>query len=308
MNNIYKKDDILQIKFNNIIGEGAYGIVLGTSLNIAIKIYKDSQFPIKYEDSNKLLPTRNENREILFLSNILKNIPNNYPKNLILPIGIGYLNNSIQINMITYKKKSCIMLMNKYKSFFTIHKKLKSYCFINNKKTRFFILNLIIILLKISEYLEEEHKLVNLDFKIDNIMYYNNNIKIIDLGLVKKFETNMTLFIPKHKYYIWPDVPSYIYAVPIYSIAITALELLFGIEKFNILKKNEYINKLKLIDESLYNIINNMLLLKFNSKYILSLIDQEYILNKLKNKNIKKNNWFTNLLITLFKKNSYNKK
>ena len=114
----------------------------------------------------------------------------NYPKNLMLPIAIGYILRPIVINGITYKKKNYIMLMEEYKSFFNFHKNSRSISFINEKCTRNFVLKLIGILLKISNYLEMEHKLINLDFKIDNIMYYYNDLIVIDLGLIKKFETD----------------------------------------------------------------------------------------------------------------------
>ena len=297
---LFKISDILKIKYNSIIGEGGYGIVLGTDLKIAIKLYKNSLFPTCFENNNKLLPSSTENREILFLSNILSNLPDNYPKNLILPLAIGYITDPVNIRGYDYTENSYIMLMNEYKPFFTIHKNLKSINFLNTDKTRKHVYKLIVILLKISRYLEKYHNLINLDFKINNIMYNNNNnIVVIDLGLIKKIKKIKTIFISSKKYYIWPDTPCYIYSVPLYSIAINALELLFGHSKFIILKKNEYLNKLKIIDRPLYNIIDNMLLLKFNSAYILSLIYQEYVINKLKNTDTTTNIWFKKILSTL---------
>ena len=56
-------------------------------------------------------------------------------------------------------------------------------------------------------------------------MYHYNNVIVIDLGIIKKIETYNTIFIPNKDYYIWPDRPCYIYAVPLYSIGINALEL-----------------------------------------------------------------------------------
>jgi hypothetical protein len=148
-----------------------------------------------------------------------------------------------------------------------------------------------------SIYLEDEFKIYNLDFKITNIMFLKNNenieyedLIVLDFGLIKhnldkltnnNCELNSPIFDYSHqisqKYFIWPySGTSFISQVPSYSICIIGLELLFGkkeIEKlpsYRIVRK--LIDKLRIIDNNLYNIFNEGIITKINTKKLLSYI------------------------------------
>ncbi len=172
----------------------------------------------------------------------------------------------------------------------------------------YFVLNIMKYLSIASIYLEDEFKIYNLDFKTNNIMFLKsteNNIDykdliVVDFGLIKHIhnvnpiltnqisnknnimENNNKIFnydhLTQQKYFIWPySGTALISQIPSYSICIIGLELLFGkkeVEKlpsYRLLRK--IIDKLRLIDNSLYNLFYEGLITKITTKKLLSYID-----------------------------------
>lgn len=169
----------------------------------------------------------------------------------------------------------------------------------------YFVLNIMKYLCIASSYLEDEFKIYNLDFKISNIMFLkteNENLEyedliVIDFGLIKhtsninniiQNQNNLKNYSPtfespifdysdsiSQKYFIWPySGTALISQVPSYSICIIGLELLFGkkeIEKLPSYKlARKLIEKLRLIDNTLYNLFYEGIITKINTKKLLS--------------------------------------
>ena len=132
-------------------------------------------------------------------------------------------------------------------------------------------------LLNISRFLEEQYNLINLDFKISNLMFNkeDKNLIILDFSIVKKKSNKKYNF--KNKYYIWPfDTDMLLENLPSYSICINGLELLFGKDNIRNIysdKINYYLNILKKDKElKIYNIFLNGLILKINTPDMIRLI------------------------------------
>ncbi len=167
----------------------------------------------------------------------------------------------------------------------------------------YFVLNIMKYLSLASIYLEDTFHIYNLDFKITNIMFLKNSenivyedLIVVDFGLIKHnipknndTEMNSVIFDYNHqisqKYFIWPySGTSFISQVPSYSICIIGLELLFGkkeVEKlpsYRILRK--LIDKMRLVDNSLYNIFYEGVISKIHTKKLLSFITN-YISNSI---------------------------
>ena len=173
----------------------------------------------------------------------------------------------------------------------------------------FFVLNIMKYLSIASLYLEDEFKIYNLDFKISNIMFLKNNqetveyedLIVIDFGLIKhapnidkiinnqenspilnhspKFQSPIFDYSDyiNQKYFIWPySGTALVSHVPSYSICIIGLELLFGkkeVEKLPSYKiGRKLIEKLRFIDNSLYNLFYEGIITKINTKKLLSYI------------------------------------
>jgi hypothetical protein len=173
----------------------------------------------------------------------------------------------------------------------------------------FFVLNIMKYLSIASIYLEDEFKIYNLDFKISNIMFLKNNqetleyedLIVIDFGLIKHAPNLHKIIDNKErspilnhsptfqspifdysdyihqKYFIWPySGTALVSHVPSYSICIIGLELLFGkkeVEKLPSYKiGRKLIEKLRLIDNSLYNLFYEGVITKIHTKKLLSYI------------------------------------
>ena len=134
------------------------------------------------------------------------------------------------------------------------------------------ILSLISNLLKVENYLEKKIKYVNLDIKADNVMLdENNNIKVIDLGLIKKF-TKGDMFYSYSDYIIWPNAKCYLDSVPLYSTFIVVCMLHFSdkfIQENNIIKLLKTLKK-KYNNNKLNKILNLLIKKKYDSQYVLS--------------------------------------
>jgi hypothetical protein len=347
----YPENKIIKLNFENEIGEGSYGIVYKSN-NYAIKIFKNCTLGHIDLSSNEpeLFPKNNENRELLFYFELLKknmDIQKQSIHHILQPYAIGILKedvkysipkfdqynrlntqltNSIKIENSTYfvilplcipfykvipvKNNDLIKVEYPNNNFINI---------INNNSSKihfgvYFVLNIMKYLSIASIYLEDEFKIYNLDFKINNIMFLKNNscksgepleyeaLIVLDFGLIKHapninkiihnnnnnsqilnhsptFESSIFDYSDSisQKYFIWPySGTALVSQVPSYSICIIGLELLFGkkeVEKlpsYRIARK--LIDKMRLIDNSLYNLFYEGVITKINTKKLLSYI------------------------------------
>ncbi len=328
----YPEDKIIKLNFENEIGEGSYGIVYKLNKDYAIKIFKNCTLGHIDLSTNEpeLLPKNNENRELLFYFELLKKNMDIHKKSInhiLQPYAIGVikenikytiprldeynrlntqLTNNVKIENNTYfvilplcipfykvvpvKNNQLIDLESSNNNFENIvHNNIPNIPF-----GIYFVLNIMKYLSIASIYLEDEFKIYNLDFKINNIMFLKSNenisyenLIVIDFGLIKHIYNN---HIPKldtyifdyndsisQKYFIWPySGTALVSQIPSYSICIVGLELLFGkkeIEKlpsYRLVRK--LIEKMRLIDNSLYNIFYEGIINKINTKKLLSYI------------------------------------
>lgn len=226
------------------IGEGKSGLIYKISDNYVIKILKNGN-RFEYDFYNNFLETLKE--DIISLK-------------IGLPLCYGRLLNNY--NDFTMKNK--FLIFKKYKKL-----KLKNIKGSNDIEK---ILSLISNLLKVENYLEKKIKYVNLDIKADNVMLdENNNIKVIDLGLIKKF-TKGDMFYSYSDYIIWPNAKCYLDSVPLYSTFIVVCMLHFSdkfIQENNIIKLLKTLKK-KYNNNKLNKILNLLIKKKYDSQYVLS--------------------------------------
>ncbi len=146
-----------------------------------------------------------------------------------------------------------------------------------------------------SIYLEEEFRIYNLDFKLQNIMFLKSSdpkipfedLIVIDFSLIKYLgdkDREKVSFDYDHlidqKYFIWPySGTTLVSHIPSYSICINGLELLYGKKQVERLPSYQMVrritNNLRLIDLTLYHIFYQGIVQKIPTKRLLQFI-QEY--------------------------------
>ena len=275
--NTYLINNYCKIKLLDKIGEGTYGIIYQINKNYVIKIFKNSIINnnISIETKN-IIPLHNENREISFFVDYLKNkIKYN---NFIIDVKtIGILIDDYKINNILIKKNSFFMILPACIPIYNLLSLWKK-PLINNKDGIDIVLNIMKRLIDIQLYLYNNYNIINLDIKMDNFMIEKNkkliidNIINIDLGLIKLKDNINYQF--NYKYLIWPRSENVkLEKIPSYSICVNGLEILLG-KEFIKKNKNNLIDKINFLknNQDIYNIFYNGLLLKLNLKQLLILI------------------------------------
>jgi hypothetical protein len=283
----YIENKIKKINVNEIIGEGSYGVVLLLQNEHVIKIFKNSTLNNTIlDESNYLIPIKNENRELIFFFKYIVN--NNINNNLIINVyAIGIIKDKIIINNTIYDENSYFIILPYYipfyKKFEILNKPL-----IDKSNGLLFTLKVMKRMLDASNYLENEFNIINLDIKLNNCMVPKkedniNNILMIDFSIYKK-KTNKKYNI-LNKYYLWPDGNINIEYIPSYSISISGLQLLFGHDEIIKFKQNynkqnnkefddnKFIKYLKIIkdkNKNIYNIFNDGLINKSNTINLLN--------------------------------------
>jgi len=261
----------------NKIGEGTYGLVYLLDNNHVIKIFKNSSYENTIlEESNYLMPLKNENRELVFY--FTNKTHNNYIINL-YAIGLikePFLDDKYKIDIHSYFiiLPYCIPFYEKYEIW---NKPL-----IKHKNGIDFVVNVMKRLLEISYFIEKKYEIFNLDFKLNNFMFSKdsydlNDLIMIDFSIIKKKIPFAKYNNKNNKYYIWPnDTNILLETIPSYSISINGLELLYGyefiLEHFKKNKINKLLLELKNINNSLYNIFDKGLVIKINTENFLNQI------------------------------------
>jgi hypothetical protein len=278
--NEYTENKLKKLHIIKKIGEGSYGSVYQLNNNHVIKIFKNSTFEnTKLEESNYLIPIKNENRELLFFFKYsTKKKEFNY---IINAYAIGIIKNKIIHNDNTFEINSYFIILPLCYSFYDIFK-MRNQPLINKTNGITFTLNVMKRLLEISNYFENKYNLINIDFKLNNFMFsdknYNlNNLIMIDFSIIKSKSKNKKYNI-QNKYYIWPIGNIFLDYIPPYSTCINGLELLFGHTKILNLYDDEnmknYLNIINSKNKNAYNIFYNGLILKINTENILKLFNQ----------------------------------
>lgn len=276
-NNEYIENKLKKLHIIKKLGEGSYGIVYLLENNHVIKIFKNSTSDnTKLEETNYLIPIKNENRELLFFFKYsTKKKDHNF---IINAFAIGIIKNKIIDNEINFDINSYFIILPLCYSFYDIFK-IHNRPLINLKNGINFTLNVMKRLLEISDFFENNYDLINVDFKLNNFMFSEknnnlNNLIMIDFSIIKNKKKRYTI---TNKYYIWPIGNILLEYIPPYSTCINGLELLFGYNKILCMhddnNMNNYLEIIKNKNKYAYNIFYNGLILKINTSNFLKMFN-----------------------------------
>ena len=243
----YDLDYFISVRAIRKINEGKYSSVYLTNYkNYVVKILKKKQSKYFIKESE--------------IFNKLKD-KKNYPKHLIKYILHGII---YECDKIKYKNKD-LLVMNRYNEFNYLYPELKSIPLIFYKDYKYFILEFIYKLLLVNKFIEDELNAVNIDINIQNIMINNNDIIMIDLGMLIE-NKNDDMYIDNLSNYItWPYGKTKLKYIANYSIAITAIHLLYKNKNFNI----DLDNNIKIV-------LKILLAKKYNTSYVIDFIKEHY--------------------------------
>jgi hypothetical protein len=278
--NYYQEKKQKKLNIINNIGNGSYGFVFMLDNNHVIKIFKNSKFSTTiFEESNYLIPLKNENRELIFYFKY-KNQKKDH--NYIVQLySIGILNDSKINKYYDLEEDSYFIILPYCIPFYTKYN-IWNESLINSVKGISFTLKVMKRLLEISDYLETKYGYLNLDLKLNNFMFVKdsndlNDLIMIDFSILKSKIKNKK-YIINRKYYIWPNGNNIILDnIPSYSVCINGLELLFGYNNLldfpNEKKINNFLKIIQVKNKNLYNIFYNGIYLKMNTENLLKLIN-----------------------------------
>jgi len=268
----YKENKYVTINVKNKLEEGSYGIVFMLENGHVIKFFKNSTSKnTLFEESNNLIPIKNENRELIFYYKYVNESKKeyNYIINLyaigIIRNKIIYDDNKLDINSYFIILPYCIPFYKCYN--------IKNKPLIHNKNGLTFTIKVMKRLIEIIHFFETKYNLINLDLKLNNFMFTEktrdlNNLIMLDFSIIKT--KTKTKYDIENKYFIWPNINNtLIEIIPSYSTCINGLELLFGYDQIIKLPNNELINiYLKIIEKknkNIYDIFYNGLILRINT-------------------------------------------
>lgn len=274
----YDENKMKKIIVVKKIGEGNYGLVFLLNNNHVIKIFKNSTLTNNIlNESSFLLPIKNENRELIFY---YKYINNKKESNFIINLyGIGLIKDTLIDNNQTYDINSYFIILPYCISFYNNFNLYNSALLYKNNGLNF-TLNVMKRLLQISEFLENNYNIVNIDFKLKNCMFPEktknlNNLIMIDFSIIKN--KSKKKYSIENKYYIWPYNENVLLEyIPPYSICINGLELLFGYDEVmqlpNKNKMNYFLKNIEKKNKNAHTIFYNGIIKKMNSNNFSKLI------------------------------------
>lgn len=278
--NSYLPQKTYKLHLRKKIGEGSYGVIYEINKNYVLKLFRNSYADVNQPDeSSQIIPFKNENREINFFLQYIKSKQSKSDFFIdVKTIGVILINLTIDNHL--FKKNSFFMIMPECVS---IHKLLNTWKtpLINNKNGIHIVLNIMKRIIDIQLLLYNQHKIYNLDIKLDNFMIESSkklvidNIINIDFGLIKS--KNQHSYNLHYDYHYWPKGENIkLEKIPAYSLCVNGLEILFGKQEQDIYGKikSQVEDQLSLLknNHEIYNIFYNGLLLKVNLKQLLKLI------------------------------------
>ena len=260
----YEQNKEYEITAIKTIGNGSYGFIFLTDQNDVIKIIPENPNESRddYTDFmeetviQKIIENKNSfsiNNNKYAIGKVVQK--DNYidDKKKINQICLTVNTTNIQTSNITYST----ITTNRKKQKFAIYEKntiiIMPYylCFYNyielfSNKKQFKTEQIIIFFIsKLIQSIDEllSIKIINIDIKMNNIMFNKNmEIKIIDFGLTKSFDNLSTKIETDVKYYAWSNNPEFIYNNQLcYMLSIFALEILFDKRIHEIQTNPEYI-------------------------------------------------------------------
>ena len=278
--NNYIHNNIYNINLIKKLDEGSYGVIYKIDKNLVIKIYKRSLYNSIIKNSNDIIPKDNENREINFFLDYLKDksINNNF---FFVDVKVvGYTCSNYFINNYNVKKETFIMIMPYY---LQLHKLINKYKFdnINNEYYKYgFIIKLMHRLASIQLILLNKYNCLNLDYKLKNFMLLNDseiNIdKIINIDFSLIFKDDNKKYNLEYDYKFWPKGKNiYLQNIIPYIICINALSILYGKKYIIDLDHDNINNKINILKnkKNIYDIFKNAILLKLNLKNFIDLLE-----------------------------------
>lgn len=288
----FEENKINKIIVQKNIGEGSYGLVFLIENDMVIKIFKDSTYKnVIFEESNYLIPIKNENRELIFYYKYINE--NNKKENYIINLCcIGIIKNKIIFNSTTLRENSYFVIIPYCIPFYDYYK-IKNKPLINNSNGFNLTLKIMKRLIEIIHFFENKYNLINLDIKLNNFMFSKktgdlNDLIMIDFSMIKIKSNIKTKIKNDNKYYLWSNCNNMLIDnIPSYSICISGLELLFGYSSvIQLYNNNELINiYLKIIkktNKNMHNIFFNGLILKINTNNFLKLFNNDEEIDYLK--------------------------
>ncbi len=273
----FKNNDIINIKFIYLIDEGSYGIIILLNKNkYVIKLFKEN-----YKKNYGIINTD----EYELFNELIKINNNDYCKNLVYAIATGHLNENLIINNIKFSKNNKLIIMPFYESFHKINPYFKVNSILYYQDYKYFILNFIYKILNAIIFLKNKLDIIHIDIKLNNILYNNNELILIDLGLNIHKCNEIKIFNTITNYKYWPDKKCIVGNIPIYGLAICILKLINNY--------NNYLHNLNLItDTSIKLLLSKMVNLEFTPDSLLLYLKtnfKDYLVIQNKNKNKNKN-------------------
>jgi hypothetical protein len=274
----YQQNKNKNVCLKKKIGEGSYGLVFLIENDHVIKIFKNSLVGnTVLDESNYLIPLKNENRELIFF---LRYKTNKKEHNFIISLySIGITKEKLIYNNTIIEKNSYFIILPQCSKFYDTYK-IYNKPLIEEKKGIDFTLNVMKRLLDISNFLETKYNCYNLDFKLNNFMFLKNSCNLNDLIMIDfsiiKNKINRYIYNISKKYYIWPNIDNFILEnLPSYSVSMNGLELLFGYNK--IINSNTpiefYLDIIYKKNKNVYSLFYNGLNMKVNTEKFIKLIN-----------------------------------
>ncbi len=308
----YKMNEIYELNIISKLGSGSYGVVFDIENNLVIKIFYNSILGRTcFEEKDCIIPYKNENRELAFYFKLMKENPLKHINNhMIAPLVIGYLKNDFSFTQKdNFKKDSYFVIMPLCIPFHKYYK-IKNNPLIDVEDSLPFINEFSKKVLGASIYMENKYNIINLDFKLTNIMYlkdntildefknndlenennnenkYHKSLMVLDFSLIKKKDLNKLFSFDEwdkkngeFTYYLWPKEEDkfYLSQIPSYSIGINLIELLLGKDKVTKLPNNillkDYIKKISKKHKKTAMFLEKCLIEKITSEQSYQLID-----------------------------------